>query len=204
MPDNSGTLLIVSGPSGVGKSSLCTRLLEQAPALRLSISYTTRAPRGAEVDGEHYHFTDRDTFLEMIQRKRFAEYAQVHGNYYGTSRETVAQALAQGDDLLFDIDYQGARQLKEAFPEAAVAVLLLPPSLSALEARLRGRGTDAPEVIARRLEAARHEMQQFALFDHAVINDELEQAWGDLRSIYQAARLRVGAQRHQIHHLLQS
>lgn len=197
-----GLLLIVSGPSGVGKSSLCGRLLEENEQLKLSISYTTRAPRGQEVNGEHYHFVSRETFLDMVAQGKFAEHAEVHGNFYGTSRATVEEAFSRGEDLLFDIDYQGSNQLKAAFPEASCAVLLLPPSMEVLEARLRGRGTDAEDVIERRMAAATHEMEQFESFDYAVVNEVLEEAYQTLHAVYISQHALVSAQRQEIRALL--
>jgi guanylate kinase len=197
-----GCLFIISGPSGVGKSSLCERLLARYARLSLSVSYTTRAPRGQERDGVHYHFVTRARFEAMIAGGEFAEHAQVHGNFYGTSRAVVEAALSRGEDLLFDIDYQGAAQLKAAFPQEARAVLLVPPSMAALEARLRGRGTDAEEVIARRMAAARNELAQFGLFDYALLNDALEEAWEGLLAIYEAQRHLVSARRDEIEALL--
>lgn len=182
-----GVLLIVCGPSGVGKTSLCDALLQSRDPLSLSVSYTTRPRRGEEVDGVSYHFVDESKFLAMRDEGKFAEWAEVHGNYYGTSREVIEAAWTAGRDLLFDIDYQGARQLKDAYPEAT-AVLVAPPDMKTLEGRLRGRGTDSDEVIDRRLAAARHELKQFALFDYIVENDEFDQAFSVLGTIYEAAR----------------
>jgi guanylate kinase len=196
-----GTLLIVAGPSGVGKSSLCKRLLREFGTLHMSISYTTRQPRGAEVDGAAYHFISVSEFESMVGRGEFAESAFVHGNHYGSSRGAISGVLDSGDDVLFDIDYQGARQLKEAFPNAR-AVLLMPPSMAILESRLRGRDTDGEDVIQRRLAAARHELSQFDLFDYAIVNDEFEHAYDALRGIYLSVRHQVGHLRPQLRALL--
>lgn len=196
-----GTLLIVAGPSGVGKSSLCKRLLREFDTLRLSISYTTRSPRGTEVDGVAYHFIDVPRYESMVAEGAFAESAFVHGNYYGSSHAAIDEVLSLGNDVLFDIDYQGARQLKDAFPNAR-AVLLMPPSMAVLEARLRGRDTDGEEVIQRRLAAARHELSQFELFDFAIVNDEFDRAYDALRGIYLSVRHQVGHLRPKLRALL--
>lgn len=182
-----GVLLIVCGPSGVGKTSLCDMLLARKERLTLSVSYTTRPRRGDEEDGEDYHFVDRDRFEAMREKRAFAEWAEVHGNYYGTPTAVIEAAWERGQDLLFDIDYQGARQLKERYPDAT-AVLVAPPALKTLEERLRGRGTDSDEVIESRLAAARHELEQYPLFDYVVKNCDLEEAAQVLTSIYVASR----------------
>ncbi len=196
-----GVLLIVCGPSGVGKSSLCDRLLAESPRLKLSISVTTRAPRGAERDGVHYHFVDRESFERRASEGEFAEHAVVHGNCYGTLRASVEAVLSAGDDMLFDIDYQGARQLKAAFPQAR-GVLLLPPSMAVLERRLRDRETDSEAAILRRLAAARHELSQFESFDYAIVNDDIERAYDDLKAVYRGLRLAVDYQRPLLRRLL--
>jgi|SRR5690554_3676861 len=182
-----GVMLIVCGPSGVGKTSLCRALLEARPRLTPSVSYTTRGRRGKEVDGEAYHFIDVPGFEAMIERDEFAEWAQVHGNYYGTSSKIIEGAWAEGRDVLFDIDYQGASQLKERYPHATT-VLVAPPDMRTLEERLRGRGTDAEDVIERRLKAARHELSQHELFDFLVENRDFEPALGALCAVYDSAR----------------
>jgi guanylate kinase len=196
-----GVLLSLCGPSGVGKSSLCARLLGEFPRLAMSVSYTTRAPRGAEQDGVHYHFVTRGRFEEMAALGAFAERAEVHGNLYGTARATIEGAWASDRDVLFDIDYQGAQQLRAAYPHAR-AVLLLPPSMEVLEARLRGRGTDAPEVIERRLRKAKHELEQWESFDFALVNGDLEVAYGQLRAVYLALRQQVHVMRPEVEALL--
>lgn len=198
-----GMLVIVCGPSGVGKSSLCHHLLERYPRTRFSVSYTTRAPRGAEREGVDYHFVEGATFERMIAERQFAEWAQVHGNFYGTARAAVEEALGAGLDLLFDIDYQGARQLREAFPEA-ISIMVAPPSWSELERRLRGRQTDSEEVILRRLDKARHELSQFEAFDYVIVNDDLERAEARMRAIYQAAEARTVLQVPRIGAILSS
>ena len=183
-------LLILSGASGAGKSTLCARLLEAYPSMQLSVSYTTRAPRGQEVDGVAYHFITEPVFSAMVAAGRFAEHARVHGNWYGTSSEATQRAVADGHTVLFDVDYQGAEALQRAFPDA-VSVMVLPPSWEALEGRLRARGTDAAAVIARRLAKARDEMAHFGSFTYLVVNDDLETAVSRLRAIVEAERCRT-------------
>ena len=183
-------LLILSGPSGAGKSTLCDRLLQAFPTLKLSVSMTTRAPRGAEQDGVHYHFVSPERFAELVAQDAFAEHATVHGNRYGTSKAVVEEELRAGNSLLFDIDFQGAESLL-AYRSDAVAVMVFPPSMEVLEKRLRGRGTDSDEVVARRLHAARAEMAHFPSFQHLIINDDLEVAFEELRAIFVAGRTRT-------------
>lgn len=183
-------LLILSGPSGAGKSTLCDRLLAEFPTLRLSVSTTTRAPRGAEQHGVHYFFVTPERFSEMVSEEAFAEHATVHGNRYGTSKAVIEESLRAGNSVLFDIDFQGAESLL-AYRSDAIAVMVFPPSMEVLEQRLRGRGTDSAEVVARRLQAARAEMAHFPSFHHLIINDDLDRAFEELRSIYIAGRSRT-------------
>lgn len=183
----SGILFIVCGPSGVGKTTLSRHLREARPDVGLSVSYTTRSVRGKEVDGESYHFVDVAEFEAMRDRGEFAEWAGVHGNYYGTSVKIVEDALTCGRDLLFDIDYQGARQLRERFPRHAVTTLVVPPSMQVLRERLTGRGTESAEELATRIEAARHELEQWETFDFLVENADLDDARRRLVSIYDAS-----------------
>lgn len=183
-------LYIVAGASGVGKSTLCNALLDARPTLSLSVSYTTRPPRGQELDGVHYHFVDRPRYDAMVAEGAFAESAEVHGNGYGTARETVDAALGQRRSLLFDIDVQGAEQLRSAYPHDTVLVMILPPSWRSLEERLRGRGTDSETVIRKRLENARAEMEQAGTFDYLVVNDDVEDAQRRLIAIFDAAESR--------------
>jgi guanylate kinase len=184
-----GLLLVLSSPSGGGKTTLCRRLVRELANIDTSISYTTRPPRGAEQDGVDYHFVEEQVFDEMVVEDRLAEWATVHGHRYGTSRETVERALARGEDLVFDIDWQGGYQLQDRYPEDTVLVFVVPPSMKELARRLRGRGTDAEEVIRRRLEAARGEMRHSDRYDFVVVNDDLDRAYDDLRSVYRAAGL---------------
>jgi len=184
-----GILLIVSAPSGAGKTSLVEALLESDPSLRVAVSYTTRKPRPGERDGIHYHFVDEPTFLEMVQRGAFLEHAEVFGNRYGTAEGSVREELAAGRDLLLEIDWQGARQVRKRFA-AAVSLYVLPPSAGALEERLRGRGQDSEQVVAERMRQARSEMSHFGEYDYLVVNDRFSDALDDLKSILRAERLR--------------
>ena len=189
-----GNLYVVAAPSGAGKTTLVKLLLAQEADVRLSISYTTRQPRPGEENGREYHFVDVETFRTMIANGDFMEWAEVHGNYYGTSKTWIVNQMAAGTDVLLEIDWQGAQQVRALFPEA-IGVFILPPSLEELERRLTGRATDAAEVITRRLAAAQAEMRHVGEFDYVIINDKLEQALADLRSVLQASRLRLAAQR---------
>jgi guanylate kinase len=188
-PSDKFLMLIVSSPSGAGKTTLCRRLRDEIDDLRFSISHTTRRLRGVEVDGRDYHFVSLGTFKQMIAEGSFAEWARVHDNYYGTSRAEIEHARTDCSGVIFDIDYQGARQLKAAYP-GAVGVFILPPSLVELERRLRGRGTETEEHAARRLAAARGEIEHYGIFDYVVVNDDLDRAYGDLKSIVLAERCR--------------
>ncbi|MFV0662661.1 guanylate kinase [Denitromonas sp.] len=189
----SGTLFIVTAPSGAGKTTLVKGLLERDASVHLSISYTTRAPRPGEADGREYHFVDVAKFRELRDRGEFLEWAEVHGNYYATSRVWLQAQIEAGRDMLLEIDWQGAQQVRKAFP-GAVGVFVLPPSTEELERRLRGRGTDSEDVIGRRLLAARGEMRHVAEFDYVIINNELPAALDDLVAVVRAARLRYANQ----------
>ena len=184
-----GNLFIVSAPSGAGKTSLVRALMERDPDIAFSVSHTTRPPRPGEADGRDYHFVDVATFERMIEEGAFLEYARVFDNYYGTSRAEVERLLAAGKDVFLDIDWQGARQVRSAWPEA-VSLFILPPSREALEARLRGRGTDSEEVIARRMAQAVDEASHYREYDYLIINDVFETALEDLAAIVRAVRLR--------------
>src|SRR4051812_3387544 len=163
-------LLIVSSPSGAGKTTLCNRLRQEFQDLRFSVSHTTRRPRPTEVDGREYHFIEPTAFESMVRAGAFAEWARVHGNLYGTSLDEIERAARDARGVLFDIDYQGARQIKAALP-GAVGVFILPPSLAELERRLRGRGTEDEAPAARRLANARLEIEQYGIFDYVIMND---------------------------------
>jgi len=191
---SAGSLFVVSAPSGAGKTTLVKLLLEQDSRVRHSVSYTTRAPRAGEQDGREYHFVGVDAFTAMRERGEFLEWAQVHGNFYGTSRVWLEEQMAKGDDLLLEIDWQGAAQVKKQFPDA-VGVFILPPSLAELERRLRARGTDSEEVIQRRLAAALGEMSHVGEFEFVIINKDLITALADLMAAVRASRLRFARQR---------
>jgi guanylate kinase len=178
-----GRLFVISAPSGAGKTSLVKALLARDPALRLSISHTTRKPRPQELDGREYFFVSVPEFEALVARGAFLEHARVFDNYYGTSRETVERLLAAGTDVVLEIDWQGAQQVRAALPES-VTVFLLPPSRRALEERLTQRQTDSAEVIARRLRDAVGDMRHFSEFDYVVVNDRFEQAIAELQSIF--------------------
>lgn len=183
-----GMLLVVSAPSGAGKTSLVRALLKNDPAIRLSVSYTTRPPRPGETDGRDYHFVDVPTFRQMLEAGEFLEHAEVYGNFYGTSRGKIADELATGRDVLLEIDWQGARQVKTHFP-AARSVFILPPSLSTLRTRLRGRGQDSEAVIEKRLAAAAEDVSHAPEFDYIIVNDDFDQALADLTGLARAIRL---------------
>ena len=181
-----GRLFVISAPSGAGKTTLVKRLVALQPELRFSISYTTRPMRDGEVEGRDYFFIDEARFMRMREAGEFLENANVFGNFYGTGRQQVCELLDAGHDVLLEIDWQGARQVRSNLPEA-VSIFILPPSISALEERLRGRSTDSAAVIKRRLGEARGDMAHWDEFDHVVVNDDLLRAVGQLRSILAGA-----------------
>jgi guanylate kinase len=184
-----GTLYIVAAPSGAGKSSLVNACLARDPSIRLSISFTSRAPRPGERQGEHYHFVDVDSFQRMVAAGDFFEHALVHGDWKGTARQSVEPQLAAGNDVLLEIDWQGARQVRSQVPEA-VSVFILPPSRAALEQRMRARGQDSEQVIRQRLAAAHEEMSHYDEFDYLVVNEDFQTAVDEMCSIFAASRLR--------------
>lgn len=194
----SGTLYIVSAASGTGKTSLLKALLERDPLVGVSISHTSRAPRPGEEDGINYHFVSRERFQELVEQGAFLEYADVFGNFYGTSQMAVEGVLAQGRDVILEIDWQGAQQIRHRYP-LAQSVFILPPSRKTLRERLQGRGQDAQDVIERRLREAAREIAHFAEFDFLVVNDHFDTALDDLAAIFRSHRLRQQAQaeRHQ-------
>jgi guanylate kinase len=188
-----GTLYIVAAPSGAGKSSIVNACLARDPNICLSISFTSRAPRPGERHAEHYHFVSADEFQRMVAAGDFFEHALVHGDWKGTARQSVEPQLAQGKDVLLEIDWQGANQVRALVPDA-VSVFILPPSRSALEQRMRARGQDSEEVIQRRLAAAREEMSHYGEFDYVIVNEHFDTAVDEMCSIFVASRLRRGAQ----------
>lgn len=184
-----GTLYIVAAPSGAGKSSIVNACLARDPNIRLSISFTSRAPRPGERHAEHYNFVSAEAFERMVAAGDFFEYARVHGDWKGTARQSVEPHLASGRDVLLEIDWQGARQVRERIPEA-VSVFILPPSREALRQRMRARGQDSDEVIARRLAAAREEMSHYAEFDYVIVNEVFDTAVDEMCAVFRASRLR--------------
>ncbi len=184
-----GTLFIIAAPSGAGKSSIVNAVLANTPGIALSISYTSRAPRPGERHAQHYHFISAEQFQQMIAAGDFFEHALVHGDYKGTARQSVEPQLAAGNDVLLEIDWQGARQVREKMPDA-LSVFILPPSRQALETRMRNRGQDSEEVIARRLAAAREEMSHHSEFDFLIVNDDFDTAVREMQSIFLSSRLR--------------
>jgi len=188
-----GVLYIVSAPSGAGKTSLVKALLKTDPAIRLSVSYTTRAPRPGETDGRDYHFVSRERFKAMLAEGEFLEHAEVYGNFYGTSKGVIARDLDAGRDNLLEIDWQGAAQVKAHFPQSA-SIFILPPSFNALRTRLNGRGQDSAEVIERRLAAAAHDVAYAGAFDYIIVNDDFDHALQDLVAITRSIRLEAARQ----------
>ena len=189
----SGQLFIVSAPSGAGKSSLVKAWLAQDSAIRLSISYTTRAPRPGEENGVNYHFVSRDAFLEMMGRGEFLESADIYGNFYGTSQRWIENEMAQGRDILLEIDWQGAAQVRKLMPQA-ISLFILPPSIAELRKRLVGRGTDSAEVIEKRMASAQAEISHALEANYLVVNDDFDTATADLLAISRARRLQMDVQ----------
>jgi guanylate kinase len=197
-----GKLFVIAAPSGAGKTSLVRALMEHRPKLRFSISFTTRRPRETEQHGRDYFFVAREEFERMVEEGRFLEYARVFDNYYGTSREQVEALLERGDDVLLEIDWQGAQQIRRAMPERR-SIFILPPSRAALEQRLRGRGTDSEEVIARRLRDSLADMSHWNEFDYVVVNDDFERARLELESIIAGEGEALRADRSELSTLIQ-
>ncbi len=185
-----GIMLVLSSPSGAGKSTISRNLLESDPSFELSISVTTRARRGSEIDGRHYHFRSRREFESMRDNDELLEWAEVHGNFYATPRAPAEKALAEGRDMLFDIDWQGAEQLREKMRADVVSIFILPPTMRELKGRLRRRAEDADEVIAARLANARAEIEHWRDYDYVVVNDDLDAAFAQVQAIVTAERLR--------------
>ena len=193
MEQAAGTLFTISAPSGAGKTSLVKALIEQEPGLQVSVSHTTRPRRPGEVDGLNYHFCDRDAFAAMLARGEFLEHAEVFGNLYGTAQAVVSEALRAGRDLILEIDWQGAAQVRRLLPQTC-AIFILPPSQAALRERLTGRGQDDADTIQRRLDAAAQEMAHYAEADYLIINDQFDVALAELRAITLSERLRTSRQ----------
>jgi guanylate kinase len=185
----SGLLFVITAPSGAGKSSLIEALLKEDASLKLSVSYTTRPPRPGEVNGREYHFVDEKIFLAMLERGEFLECAQVHGNRYGTSQAVIREALARGQNLVLEIDWQGAQQVRKLHPDC-IGVFILPPSVAELERRMRARGQDGDEVIRRRMSSAEEEISHSAEFDYVIINKDFDEAKRDLQAIIRVERLK--------------
>ena len=190
---NQGNLVVVTAPSGAGKTSLVKELLAADPQVKLSISYTTRPPRPGERDGHDYHFVSRETFEAMLGRGDFLESAEVYGNYYGTSQVWISDTMQSGKDILLEIDWQGAAQVRQLFPEA-IGVFILPPSLETLHERLKARGQDSEEIIERRMRVAREDISHVSEFDYVIINNIFAEAVADLRAVFRAERLKVNRQ----------
>jgi guanylate kinase len=189
----SGSLFVVAAASGTGKTSLVKALVEAVPGLGVSVSHTTRPIRPGETDGVNYHFTAREEFVRMIGDGAFLEHAEVFGNLYGTSKDWVVEQLQQDRDVILEIDWQGAQQVRRLLPET-IGIFILPPSLEALQSRLTGRGQDSPEVIAHRLKEAQGDISHYAEFDYLVVNDDFNAALADLKSVVRAARLSYRSQ----------
>ncbi|HWU63049.1 MAG TPA: guanylate kinase [Ensifer sp.] len=185
-----GLMVVISSPSGAGKSTISRNLLESDRNLSLSVSVTTRAKRGSEIEGIHYHFKSQREFELMRDGDALLEWAAVHGNYYGTPRAEVEKAMAEGRDMLFDIDWQGAQQLQDKMRGDVVSIFILPPSIAELRARLHRRAEDSEEVIATRLANAKAEIEHWHEYDYVVVNDDLERAFGSVKAIVEAERLR--------------
>jgi guanylate kinase len=202
-PEREGILFVISAPSGAGKTTLCKEIIDFFPSLRHSVSYTTRPQRPGEQDGIDYHFVTRTVFDSKIAQGAFAEWAEVHGNRYGTAIETLERFRSEGRDILLDIDCQGARQLKKSYRQG-VFIFVLPPSLTELQRRLNGRNTDSPEVIARRIANARDEIREAVWYDYLVINDDFSQAFSELKSIVLAEGCRTSRRQAIIFRILES
>ncbi len=185
-----GLMLVISSPSGAGKSTIARNILEADPTMRLSVSVTTRQRRPSEIEGVHYHFVSIREFERLRSSESLLEWAEVHGNFYGTPREPAENALAAGQDMLFDLDWQGALQIKEKMPADVVSVFILPPTMTELQSRLNRRAEDSADVIATRLANARSEIGHWREYDYVVVNDDLNRAFASVRAIVEAERLR--------------
>ena len=201
MKDLLGNLFILSAPSGAGKSSLINALLSQHADMQLSVSHTTRAPRAGEMDGVHYHFVSVEQFKAAIAADEFVEWAEVFGNYYGTSKRAIADELAKGRDVFLDIDWQGARQIRQLVPSVH-SIFILPPSVTELERRLNQRGQDSQEVIAKRMQQAKSEISHVTEYDSVLVNDDFQQCLQDLQHVVLAKRLQLHKQQQKHQALL--
>lgn len=203
---NIGNLYIVAAPSGAGKTSLVDALARSGSNIKVSVSYTTRPKRPGEIDGEHYYFVEKKVFQEMVNQGHFLEYAQVFDNYYGTSQQKVDETLKSGTDLILEIDWQGAQQVRKSFQPTAnqqcSCIFILPPSKRTLSDRLHARGQDSEDVIARRMQDAVNEISHYAEFDYLVVNDDFEQALLDLKAIIRANRLGFANQSQRLCNLI--
>ena len=201
MSEPIGTLFVISAPSGAGKTSLVKALLEKTKGIGVSVSHTTRAKREGEIDGQDYHFVEKDAFVAMVEQAAFLEHAQVFDNYYGTAIANIEDKLNKGEDVILEIDWQGAAQVRKQLPYA-VNIFILPPSQQALEERLRGRGQDSDDIIARRMRDAKSETSHYSEYDYLVVNDEFEKALIELKSIVLSRRCRYSAQTQRLTPLL--
>lgn len=188
--ENSGLLIVISGPSGAGKGTICKALLKKDPSIHVSVSATTRSPRTGEVHGENYYFLTMEEFKKRLEEDQFLEYAKVYDNYYGTPKENVMEQLRKGRDVLLEIDTEGALKVKEKFPEG-VFIFILPPKIEDLKSRIIGRGTESEGDIKKRLEAAKEEIQKIHEYNYGVINDDVDRATEDVKSILLAEKLRT-------------
>ena len=190
---NIGQLYIVSAPSGAGKTSMLTQLIKIKPELQISVSHTTREARPGEIHGENYFYVSKDEFDQAIKRNEFFEYAEVFGNYYGTSKKAVQQQLDKGSNVILEIDWQGARKVREQFPEA-ISIFILPPSKADLESRLKGRKQDSDDIIRKRMQEARTEMEHYDEYNYVIINDQFEKAVGELKAVFVCEDLKLTTQ----------